>query len=324
MRIVFHGMFAATFAKGMGDLLPPGAESAVLPDVLDDPADARTYAAADVIVSPVFKTAFPRPEGLTLFHVPGAGTDAVDFDALPASAIVCNCFGHETAMAEFVIATLLARTIPFAEADASLRRGVWRHRSGPADTLHGELAGRTMGILGYGHIGKAIAVRAKAFEMQVHVANRSPVAPSDIVDTAFGLDRLAAFYGSVDYVVVCVPLAAETAGLVDAAAFAAMRPGAVLVNVARGAVVDETALYEACRDGAIGGAVIDTWYRYPKGEETLLPSTAPLHELPNVLMTPHMSGWTHGMVRRRQRTMAENIARRLAGEPCVNQVWPAR
>ncbi len=323
MRIVFHGLFATSFADGMADVLPSGAEVACLPDDLASDADRATYAAAEVIVSPVFKESFPRPDGLKLFHIPGAGFDGVAFDALPPDAVVCNCFGHEDAMAEYVMATLLARTIPFAEADRDLRQGVWTHRSGPIETLHGELGSQTMGLLGYGHIGKAVAVRAKAFGMQVHVANRSPVAPSDVVDTAFGLDRLDEFLGSVDVVVVSVPLVPETEGLVDAAALATMRPNAVLINVARGPVVDENALYAALRDNRIGGAIIDTWYRYPTADTPQpLPSTAPLHELPNILMTPHMSGWTQGMRARRQRVIADNVARRFVGELCINRIWP--
>ena len=323
MHIVFHGLFAATFADGIAPLLPKDAEVSVLPDQLDSEQERQSYAAADVIISPSFKAELPRPEGLSLLHVPGAGYDAVDFSALPPSAIVCNCFGHEQAMAEYVMATLLARTIPFAEADHHLRQGRWVHRSGPVDTLHGELGDKVMGLLGFGHIGQAVAQRAKAFGMTVHVANRSPVAPSATVDRAFGLDRLHEFLGTVDIVVVSVPLVAETTGMVDAAAFAAMRPDTVLVNVARGPVVDEQALYDALKTETIGGAVIDTWYRYPSAETPeVLPATQPLHTLSNILMTPHMSGWTDGMRRRRQRLMADNIGRRLRSEDCVNQIWP--
>lgn len=323
MRIVFHGLFAATFADGIEALLPEDAQLSILPDDLASDRDRECYAAADVIISPGFKDALPRPLALSLLHVPGAGYDAVDFSALPPSAIVCNCFGHEQAMAEYVMATLLARTIPFVEADSHLRHGRWVHRSGPVDTLHGELGDKVMGLLGFGHIGQAVAARAKAFGMTVHVANRSPVAPSATVDRAFGLDRLHEFLGTVDVVVVSVPLVAETTGMVDAAAFAAMRPDAVLVNVARGPVVDEKALYDALKTEAIGGAIIDTWYRYPSAEKPdVLPATEPLHTLPNILMTPHMSGWTDGMRRRRQRLMADNIGRRLRGEDCINQIWP--
>jgi phosphoglycerate dehydrogenase-like enzyme len=325
MRIVFHGENAASFSHGFAALVGEGTEIAVLPDVLASDADRATYAAAEVIVGTRYDASFPRPDRLRLFHVPGAGYDAVDLAALPASAVVCNCFGHEQAIAEYVMAAILARHVPLADADARLRRADWTYWAGAPERVHDELAEKTIGLLGFGHIGKAIAARAKAFEMKVLVANRSPVAASAVVDRAFGLGDLAAFWESSDFVVVSVPLTPETTGIVDAAAFAAMKPTAVIINVGRGPTIDETALYEALRDKRIAGAIIDTWYRYPApGNPAVLPSALPFHELPNIVMTPHMSGWTNGTIRRRQRTMAENVLSRAVGRPCTNVVRAAQ
>lgn len=324
MRIVFHGENAASFSQGFDRLVGDVASIDVLPDVLASRDDELKYSEADVIVGVRFGPDLPRPRNLQLFHVPGAGYDAVDFGALPPSAVVCNCFGHEQAIAEYVMAALLYRHVPLLDADRRLRRGDWAYWAGAPDRVHGELAERTVGLLGYGHIGKAIAVRAKAMEMNVHVANRSSIAPSPVVDRSFTLDHLQDFWGSADFIVVSLPLTAETTGIVGASAFAAMRSTAVIVNVGRGATVDERALYDALDNKRIGGAIIDTWYRYPSpGEAEVLPSTLPFHELPNVLMTPHMSGWTSGTIRRRQQTMAENIKRRLEGRPCLNIVRAA-
>jgi phosphoglycerate dehydrogenase-like enzyme len=321
MLIVFHGENASSFSPGFAGLLDVDAEIAVLPDELSSETDRRTYAAADVIVGTKYGGTLPTPAKLSLFHVPGAGYDAVDLDALPASADVCNCFGHEQAIAEYVMAALLARHVPLADADSRLRRGDWRYWAGAAERVHDELAGKTVGLLGFGHIGKAIATRAKAFEMTVHVANRSPVAASPLLDRPFPLSDLGGFWGSADFIVVSVPLTDGTAGIVGADAFKAMKPSAVVFNVGRGPTIDETALYEALTAGRIAGAVIDTWYQYPKpGENGVLPSRLPFHELPNVVMTPHMSGWTHGTIRRRQKTIADNILRGIRGEPLVNVV----
>jgi phosphoglycerate dehydrogenase-like enzyme len=324
MRIVFHGDNAASFSAGFGELLGAGAEISVLPDALTEPADRATYAGADAIIGVKFDASLPQPEKLSIFHVPGAGYDAVDLGALPAGAVVCNCFGHEQAIAEYVMAALLARTVPLAEADRRLRQGDWAYWAGAPERVHDELAGSTIGLLGFGHIGKAIAARAKAMEMRVHVANRSPVATSELVDRYFPLDDLMGFWGSADALVVSVPLTEATRGIVDAAAFAAMRPNAILFNVARGPVVDERALFDALSQGRIGGAVIDTWYRYPKPEDPRGPvSDLAFHKLPNLVMTPHMSGWTRGTIRRRQKTMADNILRRFRNEPCSNVVRTA-
>ncbi len=243
--IVFHGENAASFSEGFAALLDIPAEIAVLPDALDSPGDRAAYAGAEAIIGTRFHAALPRPDALRLFQVPGAGYDAVDLAALPGTAVVCNCFGHEQAIAEYVMAALLARTVPLTDADARLRRGDWAYWAGAADRAHGELAGSTIGLLGFGHIGQAIARRAKAFEMQVVVANRSAVPPSPLVDRAFSLKELPAFWASADSFVVSVPLVEETRGIVGAAAFAAMRPHAVLLNVGRGATVDEHALFQA-------------------------------------------------------------------------------
>ncbi len=325
MRIIFHGENAASFSSGFAGLVGPGAEIRVLPDALNSDADRQAYAQADAIIGVRFGADLPQPSRLKLFHVPGAGYDAVDLRLLPALTSVCNCFGHEQAIAEYVLAALLARQVPLVDADRRLRQGDWAYWAGAPDRVHGEIAGMTIGLLGFGHIGKAVARRAKAFEMQVHVANRSAVATSELVDQAFTLDRLAEFWGTADAIVVSLPLTAETKSLVGATAFAAMRPDAVVFNVGRGPIIDEAALYGALKENRIGGAVIDTWYRYPgPADARPLPAILPFHELPNIVMTPHMSGWTAGTIRRRQQTMADNIRRSVAGEPLVNLVRAAR
>jgi phosphoglycerate dehydrogenase-like enzyme len=183
------------------------------------------------------------------------------------------------------------------------------------------MGGRTLGLLGFGHIGKAIAARAKPFGLRTHVANRSSVPASAVVDKYFPLTDLGAFWPTADFVVVSLPLTAETTGIVSADAFAAMRPDAVVVNVGRGPLIDQQAMFDALSNRRIGGAIIDTWYQYPTAtQKNALPSTLPFHTLDNILMTPHMSGWTRGTIERRQRTMAGNIRKRFAGEPCENVV----
>ena len=127
---------------------------------------------------------------------------------------------------------------------------------------------------------------------------------------------------SADAIVVSLPLLPETRlpGRCGRAV-AAMRPDGVIVNVGRGPVIDEAALYHALHERRIGGAIIDTWYVYPTAAEPApLPCRQPFHQLDNVVMTPHMSGWTTGMIRRRQETVAGNIRRLGRGEPLVNVV----
>ena len=324
MLVVFHGQTALTFFNGFPALLGEPFEVVALPDALTSKADFDAYRAADVIVCPKLTDSSPRPEKARLFQCPGAGYDAVRLDLLPASTTVSNCFGHEDAIAEYIMAALLMSHLPIAEADHALRRGEWfPHWAGNPNGMHGEISGLSLGLLGFGRIGKAVADRARAFNMTINVANRTRPESLDGIDGFWHLDKLDAFCATSDVIVVSLALMPETKGIVGADCFSAMKPGAWLMNVARGPVVDEDALFAALRDKQIGGAVIDTWYSYPEPLATQAsPSRHPFHELTNVVMTPHMSGWTVGTIERRKRFIAGNIERLQRGEPILNVVRP--
>jgi phosphoglycerate dehydrogenase-like enzyme len=125
--------------------------------------------------------------------------------------------------------------------------------------------------------------------------------------------------GSCDALVVTLPLTDNTKGIVDAKALNCMRSNSVLVNVGRGAVIDESALFHALKKGPMGSAIIDTWYHYPSSESAqCAPSQFDFASLPNVLMTSHMSGWTEGTVERRKQTIADNINRLSKGATLLN------
>jgi phosphoglycerate dehydrogenase-like enzyme len=321
MKIVFHGANALTFREGIEALLDAPHEIAKAPDDLTGDAARAVYAAADIIVGVSYASAMPVSPELKLYQVPGAGYDGIDAAALPAGAALCNCFGHENAIAEYVMAALLARHVPLADADTRLRAGDWKYWAGGSTGLRTELGMTSLGIVGFGHIGQTLALRAKAFGMTVSVANRSPVSASDVVDRAYALSELPALMGSVDAVVNTLPLTDETRGLIGVAELAAMRPDAVILNVGRGAVIDEAALYDALKAKRIGGAIIDTWYVYPNAENmSPLPAHLPFHELGNVTMTPHMSGWTYGTIHRRRATIADNLNRCAAGKKLRNRI----
>jgi phosphoglycerate dehydrogenase-like enzyme len=321
MKILFHGGNAANFRQGFAALLTEPHEIIDVTDALDKPGEREHFATADVIVGIKLGDAEPVPERVRLYQAPAAGTDAIDRSRLPAGAALCNCFGHEHAIAEYVMTALLLRHVPIPDADAKLREGEWAYWAGSPGALRTELASQTIGLLGFGHIGKAIAARAKAFGMRVVVANRSPVASSTLVDESCGLDRLQTFMGRADAIVVSLPLSDQTEGIVGIPEISAMRSDATILNVGRGPVIDEQALFDALSRRRIGGAVIDTWYSYPTTDKpTTQPSKLAFHALPNVVMTPHMSGWTVGTVRRRQETIAQNIGRLARNEELLNRV----
>jgi phosphoglycerate dehydrogenase-like enzyme len=138
------------------------------------------------------------------------------------------------------------------------------------------------------------------------------------------MDKLDALLAASDYIVLSLPLDASTNGLIGREQFKKMKPNAFLINVARGPLIDEAALFEACRDHRIGGAAIDTWYRYPQsGQDQCDPATLPFRDLDNLIMTPHGSGWTQALLPRRCRLIAQNLDRLARGEPLVNVVRPA-
>ena len=323
LSIIFHGDNASNFRPGFERLLATQHRLIDLSEGLASTAERTEYENADVIIGVKFNASLPLPRHLRLFHAPAAGTDAIDLDLLPASAALCNCFGHEAAIAEYVMTALLLRHVPLAAADADLRAQRWTYWAGRLTGLRTELGGQTIGLLGFGHIAKAIAARAKAFGMGVHVANRSAVS-SPLVDRYFSLAEMQSFMGSADALVVSLPLAEQTRGLIGQAELAAMRPEAVILNVGRGPVIEEQALFDALAERRIGGAIIDTWYQYPTPTQAeCAPSSLDFASLPNVVMTPHMSGWTTGTVLRRQHTMADNIARLADGRSLLNVVRQA-
>jgi phosphoglycerate dehydrogenase-like enzyme len=128
----------------------------------------------------------------------------------------------------------------------------------------------------------------------------------------------------VDILINTLPRTDETAGLSGVAELAALRDGALIMNVGRGPVIDETALFDAVKDGRLG-AILDTWYVYPSADTPgPMPSKYPFHTLPNVTITPHMSGWTTGTIARRTATVAENVNRLARGEALVNVIKRAQ
>lgn len=289
-------------------------------DSSDRTALAAALTDADAMVSMNWPADMPPAPKMRLLHLPGAGTDDIAFGAVPRQAAVCNVFEHEIGIAEYVLAGMLQWAIGIPRMDAALRQGRWygSHLSGPR---HGELHGQTIGIVGYGRIGREVAQRARAFGMQVLACSRTARPGDGLVDRIEGMEKLGQLLAASDFVLLALPLEPSTQGIIGAAQLALMKPEAVIVNVARGALIDEQALFEACRDRRIGGAIVDTWYRYPRqGETQGEPATLPFRELDNVIMTPHGSGWTEGLRPRRCRFIADNLDRLARGEALVNVV----
>ena len=324
MKVAFAGAFACRLAGQVRARVQVPCDFILA----DESAIATMLSDVDVLVT----LGFTREMGeaakrLKLVQVPGAGLDRIDRSALPPGAGLANAYGHEIGIAEYVMGAMLALSRGFGRLDAALREGRWESSwavGAEPPPLAPELAGKTLGILGYGRIGHCLARRARAFDMKICAIRRDPARSGsearEGLDFLGGPERLDEVLKRADYLAVTLTLTADTRGLLGARELGLMKPTACLINVARAEIADEAALYQALSRRAIAGAALDVWYRYPTAAAPTLPASQPFHTLPNVLMTPHMSGWTEGMMEARVKVVAENIQRIAQGESPANLI----
>ena len=273
---------------------------------------------ADVVYGPLL-----RPENIRLahrlrwVHVSAAGVGSVLFPELVASDVVLtNGRGlHAVSMAEHALGLMLAfaRKLHLAR-DLQQRRHWGQVDLWTGEPPFGQLAGGTLALVGLGAVGSAVAERAVALGLHVVAVRPHPAADPAPAHEQWGLDRLHEALARADWVVLAAPHTAETRGLIGAAELARMKPTAVLVNLGRGALVDEAALVEALRAGRLAGAGLDVTRKEP------LAADSPLWEMPNVVVTPHVSGLGPRYWERAVEQFAANLERFLAGRPLFNVV----
>ena len=260
---------------------------------------------------------FERAGRVRWIHSTAAGVGHLLFPALVESPIVVtNARGlHARSMAEHVLGLMLSFTRRLhvsrdAQAARTWRQAeIWRAEPG-----FGELAGATLGLVGFGRIGEAVAAAARAFGMRVLAVRRRPAAEAAPADEQWGLERLDDLIAVSDWLVLAAPHTPGTDRLMDAARFARMKPGARLVNISRGALVDEPALIEALRSGRLAGAALDVTAHEPLAPES------PLWSMPEVIVTPHLAGVGPRFWERVLGQFAANLRRFRAGEPLENVV----
>jgi phosphoglycerate dehydrogenase-like enzyme len=261
-----------------------------------------------------------RAPKLRWVQLTSAGADRLIDSALVHEVIVTTASGiHAIPISEYVIGSMIAFAKGFPRAFRSQAKNAWQAY------MPQELAGATVGVLGLGAIGGRVAVLSRALGMRVLAMRRTAEkrvpgaeAGEPFVDEMFPRSELAAFLAECDYVVLAVPLTAESRHLIGEAELAAMKPGAVIVNIARGAVIDQDALIRALKSGRFGGAALDVTDPEP------LPSDSELWGLDNVMLTPHISGGTPHYMDRAIELFCDNLRRHLAGEPLRNVVDPSR
>lgn len=241
---------------------------------------------------------------LSVVGVASVGVDRIDLEAATrAGVMVVNApTGNTIAAVEHTMALMLGMLRRLAPADASVRAGEWA-RSRYTGT---ELRGKTLGIIGLGKIGKALARRASAFEARV-LAHDPYLIADQATEASAKLVGLPELLLRSDIVTVHTPLTDQTRGLVGRAQLEAMKPGAFVLNVARGGIVDEAALAEALRSGHVAGAAVDVYSAEPMAPDN------PLRDAPNVLLTPHLGASTAEAQDRVGTEMAEQVISALSG-----------
>jgi len=265
---------------------------------------------ADIILNGEFRDpsllldTFPHARRVRWVHALSAGVEGILSPEIIASPVpMTNGRGvFRTPLGEWVIAAMLHFSYDLRRIQRQQEAGIWE----PFDV--DELNGKTLGIVGYGEIGRSAAERARPFGMKIVAVRRKPS------DSEYPPSRIKEMLAECDYVAVCTPLTPETRGLIGAAEIAAMKSSAVIINVGRGPVIDEPALIAALQSGKIRGAALDVFDVEP------LPASHPFYGMKNVLMSPHSADHTPGWRHRAVQCFLDNFERFSKGEPLQNIV----
>lgn len=292
----------------------------------DGPLDDVEVMLRGWLNSDAFDRLLARAPRLAWVH---SATSGVERALTPASRerglIVTNARGvFSRPIAEYVLMMILAVSRRLPQLLELQRERTWQPLEGS------ELRDVTVGIVGLGSIGRAVGALATAFGCRVIAVRRRPESGGDVsregedltfedamLDRVGGPEMLPELLGGSDFIVLAAPLTPETEDMINADTLAMVKPGAWLINVARGRLIDERALLRALRDGPLGGAVLDTFREEP------LPALSSFYELPNVIVTPH-TAWSSGRVLDRSVDLfCDNLRRFANGEPLLNVVDPA-
>lgn len=291
-------------------LAPAGFEIAWIPASLSDAEKIAHLRDVEFVVlhpAALSSTVIGEAKALRLIQLLAAGYEKVDIRAAAERGIpvATNGGANAWAVAEHTIALMLALYKRLIPCDRSVRAGEWRKSANGFNTF--EMAGKTIGIIGAGNIGRKVAHRLKAFETNIlyYDAGTVPEIEEKLGARKVSLDELVA---QSDIITLHAPLLKETRGLLGASQFAMMKPGAILVNTSRAELIDETALITALMEKKIAGAGIDVYYQEP------VSTNHPLLNLDNVILTPHTAGHAFEGWNRRCRFSWENIQRVRAGE----------
>ena len=258
---------------------------------------------------------------LKLLHLPGAGLDGIDFSQISKATKVCNVYGHEIPIAEYCVGTILSWEMQLIKKINGFKKLDWKDSLVFAAPFHGELFNKKIAILGYGRIGKEISKKLSVFDTKVIAFTRKKIKKDNFLSALFLTSEIKKHIHLFDYIIIACSLNNSTKNLIEKNLLSLMKKTAVIVNIARGEIIKEKDLYDSLKNKQLGGAIIDTWYKYPvKLIKNFKPSNYDFHKLNNVIMTPHISAWSSNMISRRSELIKKNIDNLFNKKKLYNQI----
>jgi len=257
-----------------------------------------------------------------------AGVENIDFSAIQKKEhlIVCNTHINAAEVAEYAITLLFTVAKNIIPNDRELRKGDWKYAfGGPSPNV--EIRKKTCLIIGLGNIGSEIAKRLKSFDITIHAVNRSGTSKhAELVEKLVKIDDMKHLVKDADFIILSLPLTSESKGLVNEQFISLMKPSSIIVNVSRGTIIEEEALFNALRENKIRGAGLDVWWRYPKkwGSTGEPPTDMPFQDLENLVVSPHRAGYSENTEREYFQFTGENILRFIKGATPHNIIDPNR
>ena len=299
----------------------------IIPKVDEREEIKRYLPEVEVVIGGSFsKEDLDQAKKLKLFQIPFTGVDQLDLSLYKdrKDIFICNVHTNRTAVAEHAFALMLALAKNIVTNDRDLRLGRWHGFSSKEPTI--QLQGKSLGIIGLGSIGWEIAKIGYALGMKIFALKR------EIKEKDLEKKKILEFLGAnkdlekvikeSDFIIITVPLTQKTKGLIGKKELKLMQ-GKYLVNISRGAVIDEEALFKSLEEHYLSGAAIDTWYQYPTNEQKeILPSQYNFHKLENVVMSPHTAGYSDRALEENIKSVFDNMVRIYYGEEPENQITP--
>ncbi len=327
MKIAVIGRFA--YAMMLKKYLRKGFVVKYFSSLYDE--NLKTFKNIDVLISMTWGKSIwgrnlakkiPDLKQLKLIHLPGSGIDGINFSKIPLGCAVCNVYEHEIAISEFVLANLLNWEINLINKIKKFKLYNWEDSMLFSSYPHGELNKKKIAILGYGRIGKEIAKKLSVFNTNVTVITRKKIKKDTFFHKNVLIKNIKKNIKEYDYLIVACDLNKSTLNLITKKEIIKMKKNSVIVNIARGPIVNEKDLYFSLKNNIIGGAIIDTWYKYPENDnhKYFKPSKYDFAKLKNIVMTPHLSALTESLLERRIKIISKNIIAIKENKKLINIV----